>query len=94
MHTISFPFSIEDFTNIIIYSNIDIFKTNKDRYSEDIVDLFITMQNITKSHCSLFLHEKGKTSDSLLEFIFNHFKIVETQYIDDDGQDNLLLEYY
>ena len=64
------------------------------KYSEDVVDLFINMQEITKSHCSLFLHEKERTSDSLLEFIFSHFKMVENQDNDDDDSENFVLDYY
>ena len=64
------------------------------KYSEDVVDLFINMQEITKSHCSLFLHEKGRTSDSLLEFIFSHFKMVENKDNDDDDSENFVLDYY
>jgi hypothetical protein len=55
------------------------------KYSEDIVDLFLHMKDVSKSYTSNILHEKFRTSDDLLYFIFDNCiyidKIKETDNV-------------
>lgn len=44
-------------------------------YSDEIVDLFIQLKDICSSSGTQFLHEKGRTSDDLSEFILKHAMI-------------------
>jgi len=46
-------------------------------YSDEIVDLFINLKEICSSRGTKFLHEKGRTSDDLSEFILKHAQINE-----------------
>jgi hypothetical protein len=46
-------------------------------YSDEIVDLFINLKEICSSRGTNFLHEKGRTSDDLSEFILKHAMINE-----------------
>ena len=41
-------------------------------YSDEIVDLFINLKETCSSRGTKFLHEKGRTSDDLSEFILKH----------------------
>jgi len=60
-------------------------------YSDEIVDLFIKLKQICASYGVQFLHEKGRTSDDLLQFILKqshiHVKYSETELIEDDFYD-------
>ena len=47
------------------------------KYSEDSINLFLQMKDITKSYGSFFLHEKGRTADDLLQFIFQNSTLLE-----------------
>ena len=42
------------------------------KYSEDIVDIFLHMKDISHSYTSNILHENFRTSDDLLHFIFDY----------------------
>jgi hypothetical protein len=42
------------------------------KYSEDIVETFLHMKDISHSYTSNILHEKFRTSDNLLHFIFDY----------------------
>ena len=54
------------------------------KYSEDSINLFLQMKDITKSYGSFFLHEKGRTADDLLQFIFHNSTLLE-----EDSSNNL-----
>ena len=54
------------------------------KYSEDSINLFLQMKDITKSYGSFFLHEKGRTADDLLQFIFQNSSLLE-----EDSSNNL-----
>jgi len=54
------------------------------KYSEDSINLFLQMKDITKSYGSFFLHEKGRTADDLLQFIFQNSTLLE-----EDSSNNL-----
>ena len=58
------------------------------KYSENIIDMYIQMKDITKSYCSYFLHEKGRTADDLLQFIFQNSTLLDPQ-INDEVEDEL-----
>lgn len=58
------------------------------KYSEDSINLFLQMKDITKSYCSFFLHEKGRTADDLLQFIFHNSTLLDND-LNDDLEDNL-----
>ena len=62
------------------------------KYSEDIVDLFLQMKDITQSHGSSFLHEKGRTSDDLLQFIIRNVIVIDDN-IDEDDTENFFNDY-
>ena len=42
------------------------------KYSEDIVDIFLHMKDISHSYTSNILHENFRSSDNLLHFIFDY----------------------
>ena len=42
------------------------------KYSEDIVDIFLNMKDISHSYTSNILHENFRTSNDLLQFIFDY----------------------
>lgn len=42
------------------------------KYSEDIVDIFLNMKDISHSYTSNILHENFRTSYDLLQFIFDY----------------------
>ena len=42
------------------------------KYSDEIIDLFHTFKEITKSYGSQCLHEKGRTANQLFSFIYEH----------------------
>tara|TARA_Y100000758_G_C15872067_1_gene357091 strand:- start:136 stop:552 length:417 start_codon:yes stop_codon:yes gene_type:complete len=62
------------------------------KYSEDIVDLFLQMKNITQSYGSFFLHEKGRTSDDLLQLIIRNVTVIDDNIIEDDLE-NIFNDY-
>lgn len=47
------------------------------KYSEEIVELFLEMKEITKSYGSLILHEEGRTSDDLLQVLIENVELVD-----------------
>tara|TARA_Y100001936_G_scaffold253588_1_gene319205 strand:+ start:7653 stop:8087 length:435 start_codon:yes stop_codon:yes gene_type:complete len=47
------------------------------KYSEEIVELFLKMKEITKSYGSLILHEEGRTSDDLLQVLIENVELVD-----------------
>ena len=53
------------------------------KFSEDIVDLFIQMKEVSQLYGSFFLHEKGRTSDDLLQFILQNIIIDESSNDDE-----------
>tara|TARA_Y100000817_G_scaffold311892_1_gene304794 strand:- start:3779 stop:4198 length:420 start_codon:yes stop_codon:yes gene_type:complete len=59
------------------------------KYSEDSINLFIQMKDITKSYGSFFLHEKGRTADDLLQFIFENTTLLEEEDPSNILEDNL-----
>ena len=63
------------------------------KYSDEIVDLFLEMKKITMSYGSLILHEKGRTSDDLLQVVLGNYEIIEDIYADEDGNEKDLTEY-
>ena len=62
------------------------------KYSEDIVDLFLQMKNITQSYGSFLLHEKGRTSDDLLQLIIRNVNVIDDNIIEDDLE-NIFNDY-
>ena len=62
------------------------------KYSEDIVDLFLQMKTITQSYGSFFLHEKGRTSDELLQLIIRNVIVIDDNIIEDDLE-NIFNDY-
>ena len=62
------------------------------QYSEDIVDLFLQMKTITQSYGSFFLHEKGRTSDELLQLIIRNVIVIDDNIIEDDLE-NIFNDY-
>jgi len=63
------------------------------KYSDEIVDLFLEMKKITMSYGSLILHEKGRTSDDLLQVVIGNYEIIEDIYADEDVNEKDLTEY-
>ncbi|MBD62958.1 MAG: hypothetical protein CMD68_02640 [Gammaproteobacteria bacterium] len=63
------------------------------KYSDEIVDLFLEMKKITMSYGSLILHEKGRTSDDLLQVILNNTEILEDIYADEDVNEKDFNDY-
>ena len=57
------------------------------KYSDNIVDLFLSFKDICSSYGTIFLHEKGRSSNDLLEFI-SKFSIINEDY------ENELIEEY
>lgn len=83
------------FSHFLLNKDKDKYKNkdkNKDYYEEDyfhmlycdeVIDLFLHMKEITKSHGSFLLHDKEDTADDLLYFIFNN--TVNQEFIEEDG---------
>ena len=57
------------------------------KYSDNIVDLFLSFKDICSSYGTIFLHEKGRSANDLLEFI-SKFSIINEDY------ENELMEEY
>ena len=47
------------------------------KYSDEIIDLFLDMKEITKSYGSLLFYEKNRTSYDLQVFLFNNITLTE-----------------
>ena len=62
------------------------------KYSDDIVDLFLDLKDISSSYCCNVLHEKNRTANDLLEFI-NQFFDVEENIIDEEYNQSNLSDY-
>lgn len=60
------------------------------QYSDDIVDLFLELKEITYSYGSLLLHEKERTSNDLFNFIFTYINEIKDS---SDEEDNLYHDY-
>ena len=60
------------------------------QYSDDIVDLFLELKEITYSYGSLLLHEKDRTSNDLFNFIFTYINEITDS---SDEEDNLYHDY-
>ena len=60
------------------------------QYSDDIVDLFLELKEITYSYGSLLLHEKERTSNDLFNFIFTYINEITNS---SDEEDNLYHDY-
>ena len=58
--------------------------------SDDIVDLFLELKEITYSYGSLLLHEKDRTSNDLFNFIFTYINEITDS---SDEEDNLYHDY-
>ena len=79
---------------IFIYSNQTDFVKDEYyniKYSEDMVDLFLELKEITKSYGSQLLHEKNRTSNELFHFIFTYVDEFISE-IEDDINDILFYE--
>lgn len=79
---------------IFIYSNQTEFVKDEYyniKYSEDMVDLFLELKEITKSYGSQLLHEKNRTSNDLFHFIFTYVDEFNSE-IEDDINDILFYE--
>ena len=79
---------------IFIYSNQTEFVKDEYyniKYSEDMVDLFLELKEITKSYGSQLLHEKNRTSNDLFHFIFTYVDEFNFE-IEDDINDILFYE--
>ena len=79
---------------IFIYSNQTDFVKDEYyniKYSEDMVDLFLELKEITKSYGSQLLHEKNRTSNDLFHFIFTYVDEFNSE-IEDDINDILFYE--
>lgn len=79
---------------IFIYSNQTDFVKDEYyniKYSEDMVDLFLELKEITKSYGSQLLHEKNRTSNDLFHFIFTYVDEFNFE-IEDDINDILFYE--
>ena len=60
------------------------------QYSDDIVDLFLELKEITYSYGSLLLHEKERTSNDLFNFLFTY---INENSDSSDEEDNLYHDY-
>ena len=79
---------------IFIYSNQTDFVKDEYyniKYSEDMVDLFLELKEITKSYGSQLLHEKNRTSNDLFHFIFTYVDEFNFE-IEDEINDILFYE--
>ena len=55
------------------------------KYSNEIIDLFLKLKEISNSYCSNLFNKKGFTSNHLLEFLTQNIYIQEKEIkIDDD----------
>ena len=55
------------------------------KYSNEIIDLFLKLKEISNSYCSNLFNKKGFTSNHLLEFLTQNIYIQEKEMkIDDD----------
>lgn len=63
------------------------------QYSEDIVDLFLELKDITKSYGTTLLHEKWRTSNDLFHFIFTFINEVKELENEDDKHENIYYDY-
>ena len=54
------------------------------QYSDDIVDLFLELKEITYSYGSLLLHEKDRTSNDLFNFIFTYINEITDSSDEED----------
>ncbi len=58
------------------------------KYSDEIVELFLFMKEVTQSYGSLLFHEKNRTSDNILQFISANTTIID-EY---DHEEELIYE--
>tara|TARA_Y100000768_G_scaffold386759_1_gene375970 strand:- start:200 stop:622 length:423 start_codon:yes stop_codon:yes gene_type:complete len=54
------------------------------QYSDEIVDLFIKMKDISNNYGSTIFNQKTDNSDCLLEFLNNYLIIEDTYYEEED----------
>ena len=54
------------------------------KYSDEIVDLFLDMKEITKSYGSLLFYEKNRTSYDLQVFLLNNITLTEDKEYEEE----------
>ena len=64
-----------------------------DYYYSDIIDLYLTFKNITKSYGSQLFYGRNDTSDDLYRFLTNYACVEEIIDYDSDENDDFLYNY-